>query len=183
MTRSRGYSRPLAAVTGLLWIALAAVRSTRPMYWSPVTSLDHAAVGLFSGAMLGLGLCLWLASTSGPAWIAARIATAAAITNGGANFLEDWLLIRSFGNVWVLSAFALAVALIALAALSLRAGARMTSAVAAMTVVGLFFIEAGGAALVGAAWLAVALPWPPYSLRSSNSSSPARVSKPPQPDS
>lgn len=160
LVRMRSHSRSIAAVTGLLWIALAAVRSTRPMYWAPVTSLDYAAVGIFSAAMVGLGVCLWLIPASGPRWLAARIATTAAIANGGANFLEDWLLIRSFGNVWVLSAFALAVALIALAALSLRSGARATGAVATMTVVGLFFIEAGGAALVGAAWLALAIPWP-----------------------
>lgn len=160
----RSHLRSTAAVTGLFWFALAAVRLTRPSYWSPVTSLDYAAVGLFSAAMIGLGVCLWLIPASGPRWLAARIATIAAITNGGANFLEDWLLVRSFGNLWGLSALALVAALIALALLSLRSGARATGAVAAITVVGLFFIEAGGAALVGAAWIALASP---YSLRSS----------------
>lgn len=49
-------SRALAAVTGLLWIAYGAIRLTEPAYWAPVTPLDHAAVVLFSAAMLGLGL-------------------------------------------------------------------------------------------------------------------------------
>lgn len=157
----RGLFRTVAAVTGGLWIAYAAVRLAGPAYWAPVTPVDHLAVVLFSAAMLSLALSLWPLGTSLPGRLSARAASAAAVTNGVANFLEDWIGLREFGGVWVLSAGAFALALGALAVSQIWSATRVYALVAALTVLGLVFIERGGAALIGAVWLAVAAGWPP----------------------
>lgn len=153
--------RPVAAITGGLWIVYAAVRLTGPTYWAPVTILDYVAVVMWSAAMLALALCLWPLADEGAARIVARIGSVGAITNSAANLLDDLFRLRLFGSGFVVSALVILIALVVLAVLLFRSGARSYAAVALLTVLGLALVDVGGAAVVGATWSAVALRWPP----------------------
>ncbi len=70
--------------------------------------------------MLGLALCLWPLADAGAARIVARIGSVGAITNSGANLLEDFFRLRLFGSGFVVSALVIVIALVALAVLLLR---------------------------------------------------------------
>lgn len=148
------------AITGALWIAVAAMGLAQPQYWVPVAAIDYAAMALFSAAMLGLGTSVWLLPTGGAARTAARVVVAAAVTNGIANLLEDGVGLKEFGGLWVVSILTLYVSLLVLALLSFRAGMRAHAAVAALSLVGLAFITVGGSALTGATWVLFSLGWP-----------------------
>jgi hypothetical protein len=160
-----GVPPALAALCGLIWVALGIVRSTDPRYWSPVTTLDYAAVGGFSAATIVLGACIWpfgRHADRAVRWISGFTAIAA-VAVGLGNFLEDWLLIRPFGLLFMLGLFGTLLGLIALTvAVAVRGPARVAALVPLLCVPGLLLSMSSsqtsilGGTLMGLIWLGVA---------------------------
>ena len=107
-------SRTIAAfaASGALWVATGLVATVDPRYWDPVTAIDHAAVGLYSLALLATGLALFLigARRAGGLAIGRRavfwIACIGAAVAGVANFFEDWLGLSALGWAYVIGVVA-----------------------------------------------------------------------------
>lgn len=91
-----------------------------PQYWNPQTAVDYAAVISFTLALYLLALGLWFIHRerqqtqhiSEWLWLAGiGLACFGAVTAGSANFLEDWLAVNAFGDLFVVGGLTLAVGL------------------------------------------------------------------------
>jgi hypothetical protein len=148
---------PLAIVSGAVWIALGIVRLADPTYWSPESRLDYAAVGLFSAALLTLGLCLIRVnvSLSGLTRRAGQAAGFGAIVVSLANLIEDGFHVAAFGLLFIAGTLSVSVALLVLGIALVRPSAsRWLGALVLLTLVGLFLSSRGGFFVIGALWLA-----------------------------
>jgi hypothetical protein len=95
------------AIAGAAWIAAGLVSFANPDYWSPVTAIDYAAVGLYSLALLTTAVALALLERVDAvrAHALARVALVGSAIGGAvtgvANFGEDWLDLSQLSPVYV----------------------------------------------------------------------------------
>lgn len=98
-----GWFAPVAMGTGAVWAARIWIMTMDPTYWSPASTLDYAAVALYSAGLITLAMCMWrLRVVHTPA--VSRGGAAAALglgTAGIANLVEDGLGLKPFGAVYV----------------------------------------------------------------------------------
>lgn len=98
-----GWFAPVALMAGAVWAARIWIVTMDPTYWSPSSTLDYAAVALYSAGLITLALCLWrLRVVHTPA--VSRGGAAAALglgTAGIANLIEDGLGLKPFGVLYV----------------------------------------------------------------------------------
>jgi len=148
--------RVVAILAGLAWLARGLLALTEPMYYAPVTAADYAAVALTSVGLALLAPSLWfLAASSGRnSRIAGAVGAVASAIAAAANFVEDALHVPAFWTVYVVGASGVALALVGMAVLLMRAGSRWHAAVAILSLIGFFASSIGGEMLVGLAWLA-----------------------------
>lgn len=156
-------SRPiLFVVVGVLWCARSLQSLTDPAYTDPGNVWDWLAVVSFSAALFALAVALpaFAQLVGGQlVFVVSLVPAAGAMIAGIGNLLEDgaqlewagdWLYLPSV-TLFVLGLIALTVTIAAAG----RGRARLLAAVPALTLVG-GLLEAGGAVLVLAAWLAAA---------------------------
>lgn len=159
---TRSWIGPVIAVTvGSTWALRSAVGFAHPNYVNPVTLLDWIAVVSFSVALAALAAGAWLIAE-----LAGRgrsvVAAAVILATGGvvaaiANFIEDGLGVKAFGDVFALGLGGVLVGLLALVALFSLARQFVLAALPVATVAGLMLSnEAGGGFLILVAWLAAA---------------------------
>jgi hypothetical protein len=95
------------AIAGVAWLAAGVVWFANPEYWSPVTAIDYAAVGLYSLALLTTAVALALLErldavrTHALARVALLGSSIGGIVAGVANFGEDWLHLSPLSSVYV----------------------------------------------------------------------------------
>lgn len=105
--------RWLLIATGLIWIWRAALEGlAQPQYWNPQDASDYLAVALTTLALLGMGIGLFAfrrAFSITPKW-ASQLWTAGSllilldgVIGGVSNFLEDWLHLSPFGDLYVIT--------------------------------------------------------------------------------
>ena len=152
----------IALSIGLAWAYRSALELGRPNYVAPVELADWLAVVSFSVGLGLLGaaarLLADLAGRSRPIVALSWIVIIAAVVAATANFIEDGLAVKAFGEVFALGLFGLLAGFAGLAAMLAWRRQWRLAAVAAATLVGLFTsVEAGGGFLILAAWLGVAV--------------------------
>lgn len=139
-----GWFAPVALMAGVVWAARIWIVTMDPSYWSPSSTLDYAAVALYSAGLITLALCLWcLRVVHTPA--VSRGGAAAALglgTAGIANLVEDGLGLKPFGVVYVAGVLIGTFALIPLGIGLARARRpRWLAAAALLTFPGLLFLS------------------------------------------
>lgn len=137
-----GWFAPIALVAGAVWAARTWIVTMDPTYWSPSSTLDYAAVALYSAGLITLAVCIWrLRVTHTP--VISRGGAAAALGLGAAgiaNLVEDGLGLKSFGVVYVAGVLIGTFALIPFGIGLARAGRPPWLAAAALlTFLGLIF--------------------------------------------
>jgi hypothetical protein len=118
-SRESGWIKFVLITGGLVWIGRAVLELVfQPEYWSPQTAVDYTAVISFTLALYLLAISLWLIHRErqlgdhfskwlwlGGIWLACF----GAVVAGSANFIEDWLAIKAFGELFVVGGLTLAV--------------------------------------------------------------------------
>jgi hypothetical protein len=132
-----------------------------PIYWEPVTGLDHAAVWTYSLALLLAGPALVILArqaragraASYLAWIMAGAAVIAAV----ANAIEDGFDQEGFGVLYIAGSLPFVFGQVVLA-IMLGVGDRKAFAlVPTLTFLGLVAFNSGGGILIGLTWAAFGL--------------------------
>lgn len=160
-------------LTGGIWATQALVGFAEPDYWNPVTTLDFAAVWLYSAGFLTLALTVTLLGRLVPARsvrLAAIAMAIAALVTGVANGIEDGLGVKTAGTVYVIGALALLVCTLVLVVALARAGHPRLAWMMGGVAIGLLLVSGGGglvilgmlgALAVRPAWFLDADPGPP----------------------
>jgi hypothetical protein len=156
-----GWFAPVALRAGATWAARVWIVTLDPIYWAPSSTLDYAAVALYSAGLITLALCIWrLRVVHTPA--VSRGGAAAALglgTAGIANLVEDGLGLKPFGVVYAAGVLIGTLALLPLGIGLARAGRPPWLAAAALlTFPGLLLLSQwyGNAVLAGT-WIAAAV--------------------------
>ena len=135
-------------------MAHALVTTTGPVYYSPASVVDYAAVVLYTTGLVLLATCVWtLRAGSGRITSSAASAAAAGlVTAGVANLLEDGLGLP-LGWLYVAAVLTATVALIALCAALARERSLRPGILIAVTIGGLFLVTTWlGGAILAAGW-------------------------------
>lgn len=160
-------------LTGGVWATHALVGFAEPEYWNPVTTLDFAAVWLYSAGFLTLALTATLLGRLVPTRSVRRAAIVmaiAALVTGVANGIEDGLGVKTAGTVYVIGALALLVGTLVLVVALARDGPARLAWMTGGLAIGLLLVSIGGglvilgmlgALAVRPAWFLVADPEPP----------------------
>jgi hypothetical protein len=160
-------------LTGGVWATQALVGFAEPDYWDPVTTLDFAAVWLYSAGFLTLALTVTLLGRLVPTRSVRRAAIVmaiAALVTGVANGIEDGLGVKTAGTVYVIGALALLISTLVLVVALGRAGLARLAWMTGGLAFGLLLVSTGGGLIIlgmlGAlavrpAWFLVADPEPP----------------------
>ena len=84
---------PVGVLCGVEWGALGAIATAKPVYYAPSTTLDYAALVVYSAALLLLAASIWgVGVTGGRAAKWSRVlAFAGLLVAAVANFAEDGL--------------------------------------------------------------------------------------------
>ena len=155
------WGRPALILGGVVWILRASLEVLfQPDYWNPKSAVDYAAVGSFSLGLflLALGLIavhLGRHTERGPrriAWnLGISLSIVGAVVAGAANFLEDWLGIKAFGDFFVYGLLSLFVGLIVSGISTIRADdiSRWTGWLLLACAIGLGLPDQGGLFIVG----------------------------------
>lgn len=153
----------LLAITGTAWIARGVIGLASPTYYAPVSTLDFAAVWTFSGALLltaaSFAALLRTWSERDPAvGIAALAGMVAAVAASIGNALEDAFDVDAGWMLYVAGAIGVALALLVLGGLALRAGraGRVVGGALIAAAIGLFTADAGGLVVTGIAFFVLA---------------------------
>ena len=149
---------PIALVTGAVWAVRTWIVTMDPTYWAPRSTLDYAAVALYSAGLITLAVCIWRLPVAHTPAIS-RSGAAAVLGLGAAgiaNLVEDGLGLKSFGVVYVAGVLIGTFALIPLSIGLARAGRPPWLAAAALlTFFGLIYSSQwyGNVVLAGT-WIA-----------------------------
>ena len=137
-----GWFASIALVGGAVWAARIWIVTMDPTYWSPSSTLDYAAVALYSAGLITLAMCIWrLRVVHTPAVLRGGAAAALGLSTAGvANLVEDGLGVKPFGVVYLAGVLVGTFALIPLGVGLARARRpRWIAAAALLTFLGLIF--------------------------------------------
>jgi hypothetical protein len=168
--------RAIWLLTGITWAAASLILQAHPDYWDPVTTLDYAAIVVYSAAWLTFAPSTIfigrLASLSSVVTIC-RVIAAGAVVAGASNLLEDGLNVPGAGTFYILGFFAAWLGLLVLAWAMARAGASRVAALVVVLFLGIALLVAAlGGVIVLAAFIALAAR-PSWFLEEPNSLAPA----------
>ena len=157
-------SRLVWLLTGAVWATRSVVGFADPDYWNPITTLDWAAVWLFSACWLTLGPAVILLGRLVPARpvrAVAAVVAIAALLAGVANGIEDGFGVKSWGTFYVLGSMTAWLGWLALVVTFARAGRSRLAWLAGGLFVGFLLFNVGGGflTLVALGGLAVKPRW------------------------
>jgi hypothetical protein len=146
-----GGSRILWLLAGGARAAASSILLANPSYWDPATTLDWAAVWLFTAALLLLGpsvLALARLTPSRSTMAAAVVIAIGAIAAGVANALEDGLGVKAMGTLYVIGFLTAGLSLPALAAAFRHAGASRLAGLSLALFLGVLLFTIGGGLII-----------------------------------
>ena len=156
------WGKPVLIAGGVVWIVRAGLElAFQPNYWNPQGVVDYAAVAGSTLALLLLALGVWSihlgrqqASRTLSSWlwiVGLTLACGGALAAGLANFFEDWLSIKAFGDLFVWGSLALFIGLLLAGISTIRARdvSRWTGWLLIACALGLGTIDSGGGFVIG----------------------------------
>ena len=152
----------IGLAVGLSWAFVSGLPMAGADPFNPITLLDWAATLSFSAALAMLAPAAWLiaelAGRAKPVVASATLMAVGGLVAAAANFIEDGLGFKSFGQVFAIGLFGVLAGPVGLAITLALRRRFLLAALAVATFAGMFSSgQAGGGFLILAAWLVLAV--------------------------